>query len=301
MPTDKDLFKIIKETYPLQPSEDFVARTENNLRQMARRINRKKILKQYSLISSGVALCVLAVTWLFAFNGYEVINNHFNSANEGKIVSSPDDEPTVYVYHTHNQESFLPEINVKEREKAWHETTNITLVGNRLSEALKERNISVIQEESDVMGVLKKRRLSIVDAYSVSREVLKDTLENNKNIKMVLDLHRDTAIRKHTTFTYKGLEYARIVFKLSRETNQFEENFKFAEQLNNQLEKDFPGLSRGVFIMSSTREEPITYNQDLLNPSVLIEIGGAENTLEEEYRTVEILAKAIDEYLKINP
>ncbi|WP_141431647.1 stage II sporulation protein P [Bacillus sp. 03113] len=41
-----------------------------------------------------------------------------------------------------------------------------------------------------------------------------------------------------------------------------------------------------------------TYNQDLLDNSVMLEIGGVENTLQEEYRTVNVLAEIIKDILK---
>ena len=40
-----------------------------------------------------------------------------------------------------------------------------------------------------------------------------------------------------------------------------------------------------------------TYNQDIIGESVLLNIGGVENTLEEEYRTVDVLAEVIREII----
>lgn len=45
-PTDKDLFDLIKETYPLNPRTDFVFDTEVELREAARKLNRKRSFKR---------------------------------------------------------------------------------------------------------------------------------------------------------------------------------------------------------------------------------------------------------------
>jgi stage II sporulation protein P len=79
--TDKQLFELINETYPINPNKNFVIETENNLRQMARRIKRKRIFKQISFASGGFALCVITMSWLIFFNGSDVITNQMDKKN----------------------------------------------------------------------------------------------------------------------------------------------------------------------------------------------------------------------------
>jgi len=62
--------------------------------------------------------------------------------------------------------------------------------------------------------------------------------------------------------------------------------------------KKYPCLSRGVFEQGLQPKN--TYNQDLHNNSVLLNIGGVENTFEEAYRTTGALAEAIKEILEEN-
>jgi stage II sporulation protein P len=299
MLTNKNLFELIKETYPLNPSASFVSATENKLRQSARKLNRKRKIKQFSFTTSGLALFVLAVSWFFFFSGKEVITNHLSSFGEGRQSSTVNEqEPSVLIYQTHNQESFFSETDTKEPGKAWHETKNITLVGNRMSQALKERNINAIHDKSDVMENMKQRGLTIAHSYEVSREVVKKALENNSSIKLALDIHRDSGRRKYTTINLKGTEYARIGFVVSDSSGNYEENKKLAEHLQSKIEKKYPGLSRGVIVKSSSNDnEQSTYNQDLLKSSLILEVGGVENTLEEEYRTVDVFANVVADYL----
>jgi stage II sporulation protein P len=299
MQTNKNLFDLIKETYPLNPSATFVSETENKLRQTARKLNRKRKIKQISYTSSGIALFVLAMSWFFFFSGKEVITNQFNSFGEGKLSSTVNEqEPLVLIYQTHNRESFFSETNTNEPDRAWHESKNITLVGNRLSQALKERNINAIHDKRDVMKTLEQRNLTFAQSYVVSREVVNDALENNTSIKMVFDIHRDSNRRKVTTINLMGIDYARIGFVVSDSSGNFEENKKLADHLQSKIEEEYPGLSRGVIVKSSSNDnEQSTYNQDLLKSSLILEVGGVENTLEEEYRTVDVFANVVADYL----
>jgi stage II sporulation protein P len=299
MQTNKNLFELIKETYPLNPSATFVSETENILRQTARKLNRKRKIKQFSYTSSGIALFVLAMSWFFFFSGKEVITNHFNSFEEGKLSSTVNEkEPLVLIYQTHNQESFYSETNTNEPDKAWHDTNNITLVGGRLSQALKERNINAIHDKSDVMETMKQRGLTFAQSYEVSRKVVKKAIENNSSIKMAFDIHRDSGRRNYTTINLNGTDYARIVFVLSSSSENYEENKELADHLHSKIEELYPGLSRGVIVKSSSNNnEQSTYNQDLLNSSLLLEVGGVENTLVEEYRTVDVFAEVVRDYI----
>jgi stage II sporulation protein P len=299
MQTDKNLFALIKETYPLNPSATFVSATENKLRQTARILNRKRKIKQFSFTSGGLVLFVIAMSWFFFFSGKEVITNQFNSFAEGEQSSTVNkQEPLVLIYQTHNQESFFSETNTNDPDKAWHETKNITLVGNRLNQALKERNINAIHDKSDVMETMKQRGLTFGQSYEVSREVIKKAFENNSSIQMAFDIHRDSNIRKHTTINLKGTDYARIVFVVSSSSGNYEENKEFADHLHSKIEEVYPGLSRGVIVKSSSNyNEQSTYNQDLLNGSLILEVGGVENTLEEEYRTVDVFANVVADYI----
>lgn len=69
--------------------------------------------------------------------------------------------------------------------------------------------------------------------------------------------------------------------------NDYEKNVQLAEQFHDMLEEAYPGLSRGVIVKNSM------YNQSLSDNSLIIEIGGVDNTLEESYRTAEALADVI--------
>ncbi|MEW9033203.1 MAG: stage II sporulation protein P, partial [Planifilum fimeticola] len=91
-----------------------------------------------------------------------------------------------------------------------------------------------------------------------------------------------------------GKPYATIAFVVGTANDNWEENEKFARQVHNKLEELYPGLSKGVFRKSRAQGNG-EYNQSLSPRSILVEIGGVDNTFEEAYRTAEALARAIAE------
>ncbi|MGF9976919.1 stage II sporulation protein P [Viridibacillus arvi] len=306
MQNDKDLFDLIKKTHPLNPRADFVSTTEAKLRQHVRKLNRKKAYKRLSIASSGLIMCVIAIFSIISFKGTSVIDPTLSSIDKTQSASVVNKQepsiyiyqPSVYIYHSHNYESFYSEIDVNEQKNFYDEIENITLVGKRLSKNLNATNIRTIQESRDITSILKERGLALNKTYSVSREVLKDTLKKNKNIQMVFDIHRDSADRDVTTINIKGKDFAKVEFVISKSNVNYEKNLKFANRLHNKIEKKYPGLSRGVVIKNNPNDQS-TYNQDLANNMVLLQIGGVENTLQEEYRTTDAFAEILKELIDI--
>lgn len=192
MQNDKEIFDMIKGNYPQYPSENFITSTETKLRQKARRMNRNWKVKRISAISSGLLFFTLSLSWLFLFDGKETLTNVLTS-NENEMLSSVVNEkdPLVFIYHTHNTETYNVK-NSKKAEDTYSETKNVTLVGEELSKALKENNISNIHDNTDFLGILEEQNLSFSNAYNVSRLKLQEILNEYKSIKMVLDIHRDS-------------------------------------------------------------------------------------------------------------
>ncbi|WML45431.1 stage II sporulation protein P [Neobacillus sp. PS3-40] len=299
MQTEKDLFDLIREAYPLNPREEFVSSTSNKLKQTARKLTIKRRIKKFSVATTIFAISAITLSWFTFYGGKEVIFNNLNTYQEKNSASSPtvsSQVPLVYLYQTHNLESFFTETKTNDSNEAFHETKNITLVGERLSQSLKKSGIKSIHDETNIMQILKQKKLPLRESYKVSREPLKDAVKKNKSIKMVFDLHRDTLKRSETTINLDGKDYPRIAFIVSKASFNYGVNLKFAELLHKYIEEKYPHLSRGVIVKDNPPNQN-TYNQDLFGNSVLLEIGGTENTLDEEYRTVDVLSEIIKEIL----
>ena len=293
MQNDKELFNMIKKAYPQNPSKEFIAKTENKLRRKARSMKSRRTVGKASAIYSGVLLFTLAFSWLFLFSGKEVITNILSNHGEESLSSAADkNNPLVFIYQSHNQEAY----NVKSSNEAYHETDNVTMVGKQLSKALEGKNIFAIHDDTDIFAVLEERNLTFFDSYNVSREKLQETLKKHQSIEMVLDIHRDSQERKFTTVNINGKDYAKIGLVVSKSSGHYEENRDFANNLHQKLEKLYPGISRGVIVKGENPRN--TYNQEIQKQSVLLDIGGIENTIEEAFRATDALAEAIKEIVQ---
>lgn len=295
MQNDKELFDLIKRTYPLTPNKNFVQSTEEKLRKAARKLKRKKVYKKISIVSSGLLLCAVVMMSIVTITGNSFLDQAEHSTiNTNSSSVANKSQPLVLIHHTHNYESFK---TITNKENVYDDKQNITLVGKRLSEKLEEKNIPNIQDTSNIFRILKKKGLPFPSSYEVSRGIVDDILKKNSKIEMIFDIHRDSAERKITTVKIKGKNYAKVNFVVSHSSDHYKENEKFAKKLHRIMETNFPGLSRGVVVKDmGTRQS--TYNLDLKDQSVLVDIGGAENTLEEEYRTTDLLADVIEKLIK---
>jgi stage II sporulation protein P len=85
-----------------------------------------------------------------------------------------------------------------------------------------------------------------------------------------------------------------VYFIIGHRNPNWRENEDFANRIHERLEKQYPGLSRGVWGKTAANGNG-EYNQSVAPGSVLIEIGGVDNTLEECYRTADALAKVISD------
>lgn len=202
----------------------------------------------------------------------------------------------VFIYSTHNRESFLPHLpEAKSPDEAFHPEVNITLVNQRLAKSLESYGIGAIADKTDIYKKLLKNGWNYSQSYQASRTVVSSVIENNRDLQFVFDLHRDAQPRDITTRSINGKDYARLMFIIGRENPNYEENLELATTLNERLNEKFPGISRGVEAKGGPGNNGV-YNQDLSSNAILIEFGGVENRLNELYRTADALAEVFSEY-----
>jgi stage II sporulation protein P len=203
-------------------------------------------------------------------------------------------KPVVFVYHTHNRESWYSETKPT-GESLDHPKRNITLVGKRFVEALNDKGVGAEVSTVDIYQHLVDQGLKQPLAYAESLKVLKAARERNRELHYFFDLHRDTSPREKTTATIKGKTYARVWFVIGKRNKNHTQNEEFAKELHALMEKMYPGLSRGV-LEKGAKTDHGEYNQSVSPGSLLLEIGGTENTLQESYNTAEALADVFAEY-----
>lgn len=194
----------------------------------------------------------------------------------------------VFIYHTHYTESYLPSLKgINQPNRAYDNKQNITLVGKRLGEALERRGIGA--EVSSKQYKDNWNRL-----YRASRKTVVQAMNQNKNLEYFFDIHRDSQRRNKTTKVIDGQPYARVAFVIGTAHKNWEKNEQFAREMHKKLDELYPGLSKGVFRKSRATGNG-EYNQSLSPRSILIEVGGVDNTFEEAYRTAEALAHVLAE------
>ena len=209
---------------------------------------------------------------------------------------STDGRKVVHIVHSHSRESFLPELkDARAPSEAFHQSVNITLVGDRLGRELEKRGIGVDVDKSDIGAILSNRDWLYGRSYDASREIVQEAIHSNNDLEFFFDVHRDAQPRDITTVTINGVEYARTLFVIGENNKNYEKNLQLAAELHELLDQKYPGLSRGVISKGGAGTNG-RYNQDLSPNSVLIEIGGIDNTLEEAYRSAEVFAEVFSDF-----
>lgn len=211
-------------------------------------------------------------------------------------VANPDSvkEKVVYVYTSHNRESWYSETK-QTGSSVDHPTRNISLVSKRLSEALNERGIGSAVSTHDIYQQLVDKNKDYSLSYAEALQVLKSAKEEHRELHYFFDLHRDTVPREESTATIKGKTYARVLIVVGKRNKNHQQNEAFATELHKLMEEMYPELSRGV-MEKGAKTDHGEYNQSISPGSLLLEIGGTENTLEESLNTAEALADVFAAY-----
>ncbi|KRE54197.1 stage II sporulation protein P [Paenibacillus sp. Soil522] len=209
--------------------------------------------------------------------------------NDEEVKPTTGGSKVVFIYHSHNRESWYPVLTDKSKDPN-SSTKNITLVGKRLAQKLEEEGIGAQHSDTDYPTAIKNYRWEL--SYKYSMKTVKEAIASSKDLKFFFDLHRDSQRRKYTTVEIDGKSYAQVYFIIGHRNPDWEKNEAFATKIHEELDKKYPGISRGIWGKTAASGNA-EYNQSLATDSVLIEVGGVDNTLEESYRTADALAEVI--------
>lgn len=215
-------------------------------------------------------------------------------ADRDPVVSG---KPIVAVYATHSRESYLPEVR-KTNPKAvaadaFSRNMDVTTMalGTELAKTLSDK-----YSIGSVMSQTVHDATSRGGAYVESLKTAQTFLKTYPTIKLICDVHRDSALHSATTARIDGLDTARILIVVgSNQTLKhpnWKQNYDFAKIVAAKMEKMYPGLLRGVKVQTGR------YNQHLCAGSLIYEVGGVDNTLEEGKRSVRLLAAVLADLVK---
>lgn len=239
------------------------------------------------------------LVWNCTNDSPEVIENAAAKLPDIKLESdSP--QPQVLIVHTHTTESFEPysrdyydnDFPFRTRDPRH----NMTAVGEILSETLAERGISVLHD-----GTVHDYP-AYTGAYDRSEATIRKALEEYPSIKIIIDLHRDAIISEDGSRTAPAVEIdgrsaAQFMIIAGCDDGRFgnmpfyKENLSLACLIQDSAEKLYPGLARPVLF------DYRNYNQHISTGSLLIEVGGHANSLDEALYTGELLGEILADAL----
>lgn len=220
---------------------------------------------------------------------YSLNSDYIEDTNKDNNIENP----IVYIYNTHQLEEYnktnLEEYNIK---------PNVLMASYILREYLNRNNIKTIVETADITDFLNVNGWNYSKSYNASRFYLDEAIKKYPNLKLIIDLHRDAIEYNASTVTINDKKYAKVLFVVGLDYENYQPNLDLANSLNNLINSKYPGLSRGVLKKSGKNVNGI-YNQDLKNNIVLIECGGYQNNIDEVMNTMIALSDIIKIYLGV--
>ncbi|ALC81685.1 MULTISPECIES: stage II sporulation protein P [Bacillus] len=205
------------------------------------------------------------------------------------------DRKVVYIYNTHNTESYLPLLKGEtDPNRAFHSKANVTLVSDMLGKSLKAEGLGSEVEKKDFQASLNKKGWNYTRSYEESRSAVREALAANKEFAYTIDIHRDVKRLNGTLKEINGKKYAKVAFIVGTNNSSFSKNHQVATELHKLLEKKYKGVSRGVFKQGGSRNNGV-YNQDLSQNALLIEFGGVDNNLEQLRNSADAIADVFSE------
>lgn len=243
------------------------------------------------MIGSKFKFLSIMMTMLLLTGGYG-----FNM--QGKAISqkTKSSNESIFIYSTHNRETYSSS-NFTEKQPQLDATLdaqeNVTLVGAYLAEALREKGTNVEESKEDYYDM---NSVSYAGLYDLSRKSVKDALKKNPELSMVFDIQNTSRPKEQTTVKVNEKNTAKIYFVVDQSHPNWKMNLDFAKKLSKTLENQYPGVFGGI-----TEKKAIkSWNQDLSPQSVLVQVGGKENTFVEAYRAADLLADVIADVTKNN-
>lgn len=221
-------------------------------------------------------------------------------ANKPDITITEGTEPQVLIMHTHTTESYeLHDTDFYDKTynaRSLENSENMVRVGDEIVKQLENAGIGVLHDATV------HDYPSYNGAYDRSAETVKKYLDQYPSIKVVIDVHRDAierdgGVRVAPTTTINGKKAAQFMLIAGCDDGtmnmpNYMQNLRFAAMIQDNASTMFPTLARPVLF--SYRH----YNQDLTYGSLLVEVGGHANTLDEAIYTGELFGKALAKTLE---
>lgn len=220
-----------------------------------------------------------------------LVNKEITTPIEIESESSINKEPLVYIFNTHQTESYKSNLL-----EAFNINNTVLMASYILKEYLDDLNVPTLVEKNSIVDILNTNGWKYGYSYKASRILLEEAYKNNHTLKYFIDLHRDSSSYEYTTIEMEGKKYAKVLFVIGLEYDTYQNNLQMASSLNEKIKNINPSLSRGI-IKKEGKGVNGVYNQDFSPNCILIEVGGQYNTIEEVNNTLNIVAKVLFDYI----
>ena len=250
---------------------------------------KEKKNKNVKIISNKVSL----IEHNLSFTSKRV-DNKSNKEEVEKYVKEVNEslnEPLIYIYNTHDGEEYKIEYKYE-----YSIIPNVKIASYILQEKLENLGINSYVETTPIKSILNQNNWIYRDSYRASKILLEQTIDK-PSIKYYIDIHRDSAKQEKTYLEYDNKAYARIMFVVGLEHDNYEPNLEMAYKLSEMVNERVPNLCRGVLKKEGPGVNGI-YNQDFSPNSMLIEIGGVDNNIIQVSNTIHILGEVLYSYIK---
>lgn len=207
--------------------------------------------------------------------------------------------PQILIYHTHGSEAYTQTETSRYQESDSYRTTdcekNVVRVGEEMANVFRAQGFEVIHDTTlyDYPAYS--------GAYERSRAGVEHWLEQYPTIRFVLDVHRDALISQdgaaYKLVAQEGeVKAAQVMFVVgsggSAEHSNWQENLTLAVKLQLALTHRYNQLARPITLRASR------FNQHLSKGSLLVEVGGHGNTLEEAVEGGKLFARTVGAALR---
>lgn len=200
--------------------------------------------------------------------------------------------PIIYIYNSHQLENYS-----NKSLDIYGITPNVLMASYILKEKLNTMGLSTVVETTNLTDFLNANGWNHASSYKASRLLILNNKSKYNTLKYFIDIHRDSVSKEVATININNKNYARILFVVGLEHDNYQKNLDNMNALNKLCEKYYPGLSRGIYKKSGPGVNGI-YNQDINEFTMLIEVGSYINTIDEVFNTIEALSNILYKYIK---
>ena len=202
----------------------------------------------------------------------------------------------ILIYHTHGASESYQKGNGKIKN-------SIVDVGEALAQELETQYGYGVYHDKTKYDYI-RGSIDRSAGYNVALKGIETILKKNKDIQVVIDLHRDGVAKSESdTVTIDGRKTARIMFfnGLSRSKSgpiaylnnpNLQGNLSFSLQSKMAAMQNYPEFAKPIYLKG------YRYNLHVKERCLLIELGNQNNTAEEAMNAVVPLAKVLDEVLE---